>query len=60
MRGGRRVGRHCRAVRSLCAVGGQIPGVPIMYIKERKFTIERMPEAFGGALPGRVSVPVAR
>ena len=25
----------------------KIPGVPIMYISQRKFTIERMPEAFG-------------
>lgn len=25
----------------------KIPGVPIMYIQSRKFTIERMPEAFG-------------
>ncbi len=25
----------------------QIPGVPIMYIQARRFTIERMPEAFG-------------
>jgi len=25
----------------------KIPGVPIMYIASRKFTIERMPEAFG-------------
>jgi U3 small nucleolar RNA-associated protein 24 len=24
----------------------KIPGVPIMYIKEKKYTIERMPEAF--------------
>lgn len=27
----------------------QVPGVPIMYISQRKFTVERMPEAFGGA-----------
>lgn len=27
----------------------QIPGVPIMYIANRKYSIERMPEAFGGA-----------
>jgi len=26
----------------------QIPGVPIMYVSNRKYTIERMPEAFGG------------
>jgi len=25
----------------------KIPGVPIMYVQNRKFTIERMPEAFG-------------
>ncbi len=25
----------------------KIPGVPLMYIKERKYTIERMAEAFG-------------
>ena len=25
----------------------KIPGVPLMYIQARKFTIERMPEAFG-------------
>ena len=25
----------------------KIPGVPIMYIAQRKYTIERMPEAFG-------------
>mmetsp|Transcript_33879 Transcript_33879/g.34516 ORF Transcript_33879/g.34516 Transcript_33879/m.34516 type:complete len:200 (-) Transcript_33879:3-602(-) len=25
----------------------KIPGVPIMYIQSRKYTIERMPEAFG-------------
>ena len=25
----------------------KIPGVPIMYISSHKFTIERMPEAFG-------------
>eukprot|EP00164_Ancoracysta_twista_P010462 GFYU01015784.1.p2 GENE.GFYU01015784.1~~GFYU01015784.1.p2 ORF type:complete len:198 (+),score=59.93 GFYU01015784.1:49-642(+) len=25
----------------------KIPGVPIMYISQRKFTIERLPEAFG-------------
>lgn len=25
----------------------KIPGVPIMYISQRKYTIERMPEAFG-------------
>lgn len=27
----------------------KIPGVPIMYISQRKVTIERMPEAFGAA-----------
>ena len=27
----------------------KIPGVPIMYIAQRKFTIERMPEAFGAS-----------
>ncbi len=26
----------------------KIPGVPIMYITNRKYSIERMPEAFGG------------
>ena len=26
----------------------KVPGVPIMYIAQRKYTIERMPEAFGG------------
>ncbi|RYG51112.1 hypothetical protein EON67_04010 [archaeon] len=25
----------------------KIPGVPIMYISQHKFTVERMPEAFG-------------
>eukprot|EP00049_Salpingoeca_infusionum_P025073 m.17941 g.17941 ORF g.17941 m.17941 type:complete len:202 (+) comp7619_c0_seq1:147-752(+) len=25
----------------------KVPGVPIMYIKQRKFTVERMPDAFG-------------
>ena len=25
----------------------KIPGVPIMYISSRRYTIERMPEAFG-------------
>ena len=25
----------------------KIPGVPLMYIQARKYTIERMPEAFG-------------
>lgn len=25
----------------------KIPGVPLMYISQRKYTIERMPEAFG-------------
>lgn len=25
----------------------KVPGVPIMYISQRKYTIERMPEAFG-------------
>lgn len=25
----------------------KIPGVPIMYISQRKYTVERMPEAFG-------------
>jgi U3 small nucleolar RNA-associated protein 24 len=25
----------------------QVPGVPIMYINSRKYSIERMPEAFG-------------
>ena len=25
----------------------QVPGVPIMFIKSRKYSIERMPEAFG-------------
>jgi len=25
----------------------KVPGVPIMYISNRRFTIERMPEAFG-------------
>eukprot|EP01116_Phalansterium_solitarium_P015062 TRINITY_DN33109_c0_g1_i1.p1 TRINITY_DN33109_c0_g1~~TRINITY_DN33109_c0_g1_i1.p1 ORF type:complete len:198 (+),score=58.00 TRINITY_DN33109_c0_g1_i1:45-638(+) len=25
----------------------KIPGVPIMYVKQRKYTIERMPDAFG-------------
>ena len=29
----------------------KIPGVPIMYIAQRKFTIERMPEAFGASTP---------
>jgi U3 small nucleolar RNA-associated protein 24 len=28
----------------------KVPGVPIMYISQRKFTIERMPEAFGAPL----------
>jgi len=27
------------------------PGVPIMYISQRKFTVERMPDAFGGKSP---------
>jgi len=27
----------------------KIPGVPIMYINSRKYTIERMPEAFGAS-----------
>ena len=26
----------------------KIPGVPIMYIRKRKYSIERMPEAYGG------------
>jgi hypothetical protein len=30
-----------------CRSAAQIPGVPIMYISNRKYTIERMPEAFG-------------
>ncbi len=25
----------------------KVPGVPIMYVAEHKFSIERMPEAFG-------------
>ena len=25
----------------------KVPGVPIMYISQRKYTVERMPEAFG-------------
>ena len=25
------------------------PGVPILYIKQRQFTVERMPDAYGGA-----------
>lgn len=25
----------------------KIPGVPIMYIRNRKFSVERLPEAFG-------------
>ncbi|KAL7671431.1 hypothetical protein ACOME3_006329 [Neoechinorhynchus agilis] len=25
----------------------KIPGVPLMYIKQKKFTVERMPDAFG-------------
>lgn len=25
----------------------KVPGVPIMFIAEHKFTVERMPEAFG-------------
>jgi len=27
----------------------KVPGVPIMYISQRKYTVERMPEAFGAA-----------
>lgn len=30
----------------------KIPGVPIMYINQHKFTIERMPEAFGAPKSG--------
>mgnify|MGYP002620299097 FL=1 len=26
----------------------KIPGVPVMYIANHKYAIERMPEAFGG------------
>jgi U3 small nucleolar RNA-associated protein 24 len=29
----------------------KVPGVPIMYISNRKYTIERLPEAFGGKFP---------
>ena len=25
----------------------KIPGVPIMYLKDRRYTIERMPDAYG-------------
>ena len=25
----------------------KVPGVPIMYIRDHRFTIERMPDAFG-------------
>ena len=25
----------------------KVPGVPIMYISQHRFTVERMPEAFG-------------
>jgi U3 small nucleolar RNA-associated protein 24 len=28
----------------------KIPGVPVMYISNHKYAIERMPEAFGGNL----------
>jgi U3 small nucleolar RNA-associated protein 24 len=30
----------------------KVPGVPIMYIAQRKFTVERMPEAFGAPRNG--------
>ena len=30
----------------------KIPGVPVMYIAQRKYTIERMPEAFGASRTG--------
>lgn len=30
----------------------KIPGVPIMYITQRKFSVERMPEAFGAPRTG--------
>lgn len=29
----------------------QVPGVPIMYLAARKFTIERLPEATMGGAP---------
>lgn len=31
----------------------QVPGVPIMYIAQHKFTIERLPEATMGGAPRR-------
>lgn len=31
----------------LLTVTVQIPGVPVMFIHSRKYSIERMPEAFG-------------
>jgi U3 small nucleolar RNA-associated protein 24 len=27
----------------------KVPGVPVMYVKQRQYTVERMPEAFGAA-----------
>lgn len=30
----------------------KVPGVPIMYITQRKFSIERMPDAFGAPRVG--------
>ena len=37
----------CRMLTCALPCAPQVPGVPIMYIQARKFTIERMPEAFG-------------
>lgn len=34
-------------MRSLPTDGGQVPGVPIMFIRNRKYTVERLPEAYG-------------
>ena len=31
----------------------QVPGVPIMYIAQHKFTVERLPEATMGGAPRR-------
>ena len=36
----------------------KIPGVPIMYITQHRYSIERMPDAYGGSLTGGLFIGV--
>jgi hypothetical protein len=42
---------NCRAAPLLLLCALQIPGVPIMYISQHRYSIERLPEATIGGAP---------